>query len=440
MPVGNSGRDALALANHDCFWDYSVLGQADVLVLELFAGTGAIGVGIERALAELGNIASFLKVVTLMFETDPRCRRLLAGNRCSPVCLLSPVKDATGVTGSAFALTDGDGSFLQLLLKAAPRIRWLLVTGGPSCQPFSMAGARMGFADKRSTMSFIIPVVTTLSRKLLSDRNGVLVDLLLENVVMDDKSAEVFSLLWCVRPLLIDAGTECAATRRRYIWTSLLDHNSKVFEQPQHLYVDASSILDDGWLPLWHLMPEWYSGSGGSLPAHPRFATLLRPFKAGCPMEYPAPFPRYPLSRYTCRGLVYRADAPEHDISEIKSRCASAWRGGQAELRTPKSDAVARYSSLVLWIHKQGGERILRPLNGDERERALGLPVGSTSVPACDGDGGCQDPWLRAEASGNALCPAIIQQLASPAFKALAKAGPPPLPLSPRWRTAGAIY
>ena len=48
VPVGNKGHEVPALANHDCFWDYSVLEEADVLILELFAGTGAIGVGISH--------------------------------------------------------------------------------------------------------------------------------------------------------------------------------------------------------------------------------------------------------------------------------------------------------------------------------------------------------------------------------------------------------
>ena len=236
----------------------------------------------------------------------------------------------------------------------------------------------------------------------------------------------MFSLHCVALPrLLYDAGTQCATTKWRYVWTSLLDSNKKVCGQPQYQCIDASCILDDGWRPLWHLLPEWYGGtSGGGLPEHPRFSTLLRTFKAGSPKEFPAPFPRHSLSRITCRGLAYRASASQADISEIKWRCAGAWRGGHLGFRTPKSDAVFTYSSLVTWIHRQGGDRVLRPLNGDERDRALSLPIASTSVPVKDGDSGCQDQWLRAEASGNALCPGMIEHLVAPALKAVATAGP----------------
>ena len=63
--------------------------------------------------------------------------------------------------------------------------------------------------------------------------------------------------------------------------------------------VDIISILDVSWAPLWILFPSLYTAM------EKRYSILLRPFGPGAPQEFPASFARYPLSRYSVRGLVY---------------------------------------------------------------------------------------------------------------------------------------
>ena len=70
-------------------------------------------------------------------------------------------------------------------------------------------------------------------------------------------------------------------------------------------------------------------------------------------------------------------------------------------------------SEVAEWIHQKGGARALRPLNAPERERALGLPVGSSSLlyhdqpPNCDGIFN----WDALSASGNTFAVPVFTHL-----------------------------
>ena len=78
-------------------------------------------------------------------------------------------------------------------------------------------------------------------------------------------------------------------------------------------------------------------------------------------------------------------------------------------------------------IHTQGGERALRPLSGDERDRALGFPKGASVAAAFVDD---VDPGLeyrRWQVTGNAFSPVIIGQLLQPLFDAALSGATVPL-------------
>ena len=122
-------------------WDLSPLESIEILVLELFAGIGPLGIAFEQLMIKYDPEDSIRSMI-IMFETDLRCRRCLLGHRRSSRCMLSSVRDAHGLQGSAFALTDDDGSLVKLILNAAPRVRWILIAGGPACQPFSSVGSK----------------------------------------------------------------------------------------------------------------------------------------------------------------------------------------------------------------------------------------------------------------------------------------------------------
>ena len=89
-------------------------------------------------------------------------------------------------------------------------------------------------------------------------------------------------------------------------------------------------------------------------------------------------------------------------------------------LKTPASAAVVARGALARWIHQEGGADSLRPLNGDERDRALGFPAGASKA-----DANANDEWQRARAIGNAFSPSVVRRLLGPLFDSVAGGGAP---------------
>ena len=69
--------------------------------------------------------------------------------------------------------------------------------------------------------------------------------------------------------------------------------------------------MDKGWRPLWVLLPDLYEAKRKT------FSSLLKPFSPGEPSEFPADFARFPLNRYSARGLVFKSDEPEKKLQEL---------------------------------------------------------------------------------------------------------------------------
>ena len=183
--------------------------------------------------------------------------------------------------------------------------------------------------------------------------------------------------------------------------------------------LDSASVLGAGWRPLWELL--------GAKTARPRFGTFLRPFSAGAPREFPVDFPRLPLSMYSEKGLVYLASAPRkvpEKIKDLVTRCA---RCDTSALKESGSKAVVLRGELCKYIHKEGGLEWIRPLNGRERDKALGFPPDASALAGEEQESPTSFSWGRLEASGNAFSPAIVAALLKPLCSAILQGGVPPL-------------
>lgn len=97
-------------------------------VISLFSGAGGLDLGFEQAGFE----------VVVAVEADPSCCDTLRKNKPNLKVIEGDVSKITG----------------NQILKAAglKRSEAALVIGGPPCQPFSLAGKRMGLDDERGSM------------------------------------------------------------------------------------------------------------------------------------------------------------------------------------------------------------------------------------------------------------------------------------------------
>ena len=327
------------------------LTAVEVLILDLFTGIDGLGYAIDSVVGARAQRPS----LTLMFERDPFCRQVLSDRRCRgrQDRFVAPWKDAEGLEGSVFALAVSDFGLLAEMVAAMPALKRVAVVGGSPCVGFSAANsARRGVDDPASMAMWIIPVLVTRLRSLLTDRRAS-VGFVLENVQMEPAHKQGVTKTMGLEPVLIDAASLCAAARPRLFWS-----NYHV-KPPPKKDVSATSALDSGWAPA---------------PAK-RFRTFLRPFPPGRPTEFPAKYWRMPLSCYDDRGLVYRPLAAAADLNKATSMLRDSMAAKTDELRRPGSDAIKVRGGLAEWIHQQGGHGTIRPLNADERERSLGFPL-----------------------------------------------------------------
>ena len=377
--------------------------------------------GLGHALEAQGLVdLAALKTTIIFFETDPRCRELLEARRVKPGAYLSGTEDAHHVKGSVFALTDANFFNLRSLLATCTSLRILFIAGGSPCVGFSQAnpGGR-GIDDPNSNMVWTIPVISTVARDSLPDSTAVIY--LLENVDMKESRKPPLDSVMGNSGIKICASTLLSCRRPREYWTNL------VTAQPKPLLVSADSVLDKGWRPLWELCS----------PTKPsdRFATFLRPFSPGKPREFPARYHRLPLSMYSEHGLVYRPSAPRHILEKIKDLVARCARCNTQDLKELNGRSTKLRGELCDWIHSEGGIEFLRPLNGRERDRALGFPPDASALPGEEQE--LSLTWGRLEASGNTFAVSVVAHIVSPLAEAILKGGCPPLrPGFPSTRTA----
>ena len=396
-----------------------VLATTKYLILDLFTGMDGLG----HALESLGiSDLDALHVTVIFFETDSRCRQLLRARRVKSGAYLSDVKDSTGEVGSVFALTDADFFYLGTLINSCPLLRVFFVGGGSPCVGFSQAnpGGR-GIDDPASNMIWTIPVIATKARELISPDTAVV--FFLENVDMHPSRRPPLDQTLGVPGVKACASLYLPCRRPREYWTNLESH------LPPELCPDLDAVLDDGWRPLWELLARTTSSS--------RFGTFLRPFSAGHPREFPASYCRLPLSMYSEQGLVYRPDSPPRTLEKIKELVARCCRCNTSDLKESGGRSVKLRGELCDWIHLKGGSEWLRPLNGRERDLALGFPSFASALPGEETESSIT--WGRLEASGNSFAVPVIAALVKPLATAiLSGIAPPLLPGFPSTPTASA--
>ena len=379
----------------------------ETIILDLFTGMDGLGHAIRAAL-----VARLLpsRLAVVQFETDEYCRSLLIEHSV-PGFVLSGRRDEHGMVGSVLALVENSCALLWEILRLPPRLRHVHIIAGSPCQGFSGAGQGHGFDDARSGLVWTIPYIAAQIREVFPLLG---LGYLLENVSsMRPSHRDGISRALDCQPVEVDANTVAACDRPRLFWLSTGEPSLRSED------VDPATVLDPGWRPLWELDPRRQ--------VRHQFRTFLRPFPPGIPRECPVEFARLPLALYDARGLVYRPDASPSDLDMIRSLTRAAVDGSKKVLRIRGSPANKARIALARWIHTQGGDRALRPLSGDERDRALGFPTGASVAAAFVDD---VDPGLeyrRWQVTGNAFSPVIIGQLLQPLFDAAMSGATVPL-------------
>lgn len=416
------------------------LQQAQVVVFDLFAGMGSLKVAFEYLASADKDMQHVIRknTFTIMFEVLKRCQDLLCYHHTTPSCILSTVEDSDGVSGSVLALLDNNFTLLRRICSLAANARIFLFVGGSPCVGFTNQNPRArGIEDARSRLVLTFPVLAAAAQRFRPD---AAVEMLVENVLGSAQACLGISRCTGVPVWHGDAGDILGISRPRGFWATFqnnkglphkpvspsfwadvdlnFEHASSCTPPPtveihdgleamavlQHGDKLSEMILDDGWVPLWKLLPEQ------NRPIPRCFATLLRPFEPGAPLEFPEAYPRYPLNRYTRRGLVVRSDLSAAERREVIHRCSQAWSFGLKDIQVPGSDALQVMGPFVRWIHVEGGNRLVRPLNADERDRGSGFACGASALP---GDSLLRDGnWVeRARATGNCFAPHIVAHL-----------------------------
>ncbi|MCK9930876.1 DNA cytosine methyltransferase, partial [Frankia sp. Mgl5] len=142
-------------------------------VLSLFAGIGGLDLGLERAgMVTVGQV-----------EIDPFCRRVLA-KHWPEVPRHDDVRTAPG------------------WWRSVPRPRVDVVAGGFPCQPFSIAGARLGMADERWGWPWMADVIRAVgpAHVLVENTAALIADADAFGVVLGDLAELGFDAEWTVLP------------------------------------------------------------------------------------------------------------------------------------------------------------------------------------------------------------------------------------------------
>ena len=385
-------------------------GSVVHLVLDLFTGMDGLGHALELNSVNLKALSMF----TVFFETSDRCRSLLQHHRLHAQSALSCVPDLEGNIGSALALSADPDRFISWLSKFS-KLALILIAGGSPCVGFSRAKtSAQGTLDKESRKIVVFPLLLAILNARLPQ---VQVVFLAENVLMDATpwtSACKLLIDDCfgVKPFLGKASALTACDRDRLFWTNLPHQDMAPIQ------VDTRSILDDGWRPLWEF-------PNGEPQPDLRFCTFTRGFPPGAPSELNSEqksFPRLPLHSYQLKGLVYLASADRESLSQVSTWLRSSINICTKDLRSPDSQCIAARAALAKWIHLEGGDRLLRPLNGGERDVALGFPRGASALPS---DESSQFVLHQTQATGNAFSPPVVAHVLRPLTAVFNFSAPP---------------
>ncbi len=363
--------------------------------------------GCWHALNLLGippGLSSGIKM--LMYETDPASRSILAEKAgLSPEHLvLSDAKDSEGHVGSVLALTDNGRKLLRDILREHPSIRHLLVTGGSPCQGFSRANPfPRGVSDERSALIWVFHAIASVAKDALAGKASVAV--VLENVVMH-KDCDVpsnISKLLGVQPQYPNSKLWAHCDRDRSYWSS---YRAEPLPSGTSFQPDFSKILKKGWRPLWELCNDR---------PRSRLSTFLRPFPPEGPHENVTRYWKYPLHRYDEQGLVYLESASRHDLDKIRGFVKDSIRLKDLDqLKHKDSAANSARKRLCDWIHAEGGSKVLRPPDSEERELALGFPAGASRTPQSFAGSGLGPEFDSGCLTGNAWSPPAAAHVLRP--------------------------
>ena len=312
-------------------------------------------------------------------------------------------------------------SVLRAILDDFPALLHVCVAGGSPCQGLSRANPRAkGFQDPRSSLLWVFHAIASIAEGHLAGRASVAV--VVENVdSMPPETSAAISRLFGIVPARLDAAQLCAAHRPRLFWSSY-GKPAPLGDPP--LAVDPAAALDPGWRPLWELDPP----EGAPPASQRRFGTFLRPFPPGAPPEFPAKFPRFPLSSYSDNLLVYKPDADAALLERLRGFLATSVRIDAKKSRVPGSSALEARAALVRWIHLEDGHLVVRPLNADERDRSLGFPVGHSRPdhPPPQEPGQLPLELARCALTGNAWSPPVGAHVLEPLSRAIRECEAPP--------------
>ena len=194
-------------------------------------------------------------------------------------------------------------------------------------------------------------------------------------------------------PTLTKAELVSPCARSRLIWSNIRHEMSRCTR------IASSQAIAPGWIPAFSLFKDRAQF----------FGTFLRPFDAGRPQEYPAQYPRMPLSAYDANGLVIKDDLLPSCIEYIKDRL-HAIHVASGDPRDPKSLNFRLRRDLCSWIHREGGSKSIRPLSSAERLACLGFKT--LVAPDHSSSFDEQVPFLKA--SGNTFSVPIFVGLLAP--------------------------
>ena len=357
----------------------------------------------------------------VLFESDPACRQVLEKRLCSDHVLLSNASDTQGLVGSVLALTDSDCTLLIGILDSLPNLLSVLIVGGFPCQGLSRANPRRALLeDSRSVLVWVFAVLVARARShAAACRSKFSVHFLVENVVTEPQAESAITALLGAPAQKIDAALWSPISRPRTFWTSL---GPCILASRRD--IDAASVLQEGWRPLWEL-----EGAPANTPHGHRWCTLTRPFPPGKPSEFPAQYPRHSLGMYTEFGLAYKTDSSEEHLAQIRALVLKSMRlpaSAKSQLRIPNSEAVRLRGAVPQAIHAAGLGSHLRPLSAAEAEAALGYPGGASKGSQTLASADSSD-WDRLAHLGNGFSVPVVSALLRPFSLGIAKGSLPPV-------------
>lgn len=377
-PRGEEGSRECVNAQPSSFglWPQSFhFASVQHLVLDFFSGMG----GLLQAMLDSG-IEKLLgsKVYHLFFEVDNRCRRLLVHHHTRRGVWLSNMADSRGIIGSPLVLLEQFDSFISFLAQF-PSLRSLLLAQNSPCVREAGADTHL---HNLCMLPFLLP-------RLKAALPHVHIVFMLEGDSEPGRHAAISATLQ-VQPHPIRASFVLPAEQDRCYWTNLQ------VSPLQATSVDAASVLEHGWRPLWEFPT-------GKVAVDMRFASLCQSSPESCAREMDserACFPRLPLHCYSRRGLVYKTNLSVEEKTTLEDKvrsCLGSGHGGQSLSRL----------ELARWIHAGAGGRVVRPLSGTERDKSLGFPAGASALP---GDLAVTFCLERMQVTGSSVAVPVAQQ------------------------------